>query len=234
MYQTIAITGASRGLGFCLAQNYLERGARVFALVRSQPARLLQLRERFPQTLCLLSCDVSSTPSVEAAAQALSQQTDHLDLLINNAGINPDLDHPVNFLRTDFDQLDKTFTVNTAGPLRVLKALYPLLRPGALAVAVSSSAGSLARCQGVEVEYAYRMSKTALNMGIRLFSNTAQKDGVRALLMDPGWMKTDLGGPGATCDVEENARSIVAVLDQAASLPEDTLFVDYQGRPVPW
>lgn len=234
MKRQIAITGASRGLGLCLSKNYLEQGCQVYALVRSRSPRLLELQERFPKTLALISCDVSNTESVESAARQLGEMTGHLDLLINNAGVNLDLNAPVTFEHTDFDRLGDTFTVNTAGPLRVLKALYPLLSQGSTAVAISSAAGSITYCGGIEVEYAYRMSKAALNMGIRLFTNTAEKKGIRTLLLDPGWMKTDMGGPGAFCDVEENARLIVALLDRLDQVPQDVLFLNYRGEPVPW
>lgn len=234
MSRSIVITGASRGLGFCLASECLERGDRVYGLVRSRPEQLERLQERFPQTLNLISCDVGDTVSVEAAGKELAGMLGHIDVLINNAGVNLDVTNVTTFEHTDFDEAQKTFNINTIGPMRVVKALYPLMGKDTLAVAISSSAGSIACNDGIEVEYAYRMSKTALNMGMKLFSNTAKQKGVRTVLIDPGWMHTDMCGPAAPCDPADNARLILGVLDRIGEYPENELFLSYQGNPVPW
>ncbi|MDR1420259.1 MAG: SDR family NAD(P)-dependent oxidoreductase [Treponema sp.] len=232
--KTVAITGASRGLGLVMTRDFLAAGDTVYALVRSDGKELPSLLPRFPDTLIVVPCDVGSTESVNRAAKAVKARTDHLDMLVNNAGVNFDLGHLVDYTRADFDEMDKTFNINTAGVMRVVKAFDPLLREGSWSFAVSSGAGSITRNPATEVEIAYRVSKTALNMAFRLYSNTIRKRKVRTLLIDPGWMRTDMGGPRATCDPEENGRLIVDLLKSADTLSEDILFVDFHGKEVPW
>lgn len=235
MNRTVVITGAARGLGFCLTKNYLAQGDTVYALVRKVSEQLSEL-EKKEENLHVMSCDVSSTESVEAAAAQLKQKLEKIDILYNNAGVNLDNRGEELFLfdQTDFDRLNDTFTINTAGPMRVVKALHPLLQEGSAAVSISSGAGSIALNGGVEVEYAYRMSKTALNMGMRLFDSTMRKKGVRTVLMDPGWMHTEMCGPAAPCDPEENAVMIVDVINRIKEFPEDWLFISYKGEQIPW
>ena len=234
MERNFVITGASRGLGFCMTRECLEKGERVYALVRSRSEQLLKLKEQYPEALTLVTCDVGNTESVEAAAKELQSMLEHIDVLINNAGVNLDVTNVTTFEHTDFDETEKTFNINTIGPLRVVKALYPLLGAGSLAVSISSAAGSIACNDNVEVEYAYRMSKTALNMGMKLFSNTARQKGVRTVLIEPGWMHTDMCGPAAPCDPEENAKLILGVLERMEEYPEEQMFLNYKGEPVPW
>jgi NAD(P)-dependent dehydrogenase (short-subunit alcohol dehydrogenase family) len=231
---SVAITGASRGLGLVMAKEFLAAGDTVFALVRNKGTALPSLLERFPHTLVIIPCDVSCTDSVVRAAMETGTHTDHLDMLINNAGVNLDLGHVVDFTQTNFDEMENTFKINTAGVMRVLKAFDFLLKKGSWSFALSSSAGSISRNSATEVEIAYRVSKAALNMAFRLYSNTVWKRGVRTLLIDPGWMRTDMGGPGAACDPEENGRLIVDLLKSAGNLGDNVLFVDFRGKEVPW
>jgi NAD(P)-dependent dehydrogenase (short-subunit alcohol dehydrogenase family) len=217
-----------------MTKEFLAAGDTVFALVRKDGADLPLLLTQFPHTLTVVPCDVGCTASVAKAAAEVGARTASLDMLINNAGVNLDLGRVVDFTRTDFDEMEKTFNVNTAGVMRVLKAFDFLLKKGSWSFALSSSAGSISRNPATEVEIAYRVSKAALNMAFRLYSNTVRKRGIRTLLIDPGWMRTDMGGPGATCDPEENGRLIVGLLKSAGGIGEDILFVDFHGKEVPW
>jgi NAD(P)-dependent dehydrogenase (short-subunit alcohol dehydrogenase family) len=232
--RTIAVTGASRGLGFILTREFLAAGNRVFALVRNTGDALPTLGASFADTLDIVPCDVGSTESVRRAAGKVKARTDHLDMLINNAGVNLDMGHVVDYTRTDFDEMEKTFNINTAGVMRVVQAFDSLLQAGSLSAAISSAAGSIAMNPETETEIAYRVSKTALNMAFSLYSNTVKKRGVHTLLVDPGWMRTDMGGPGANCDPEENGRFIVELLNSAARIQKNILFVNYLGKEIPW
>jgi NAD(P)-dependent dehydrogenase (short-subunit alcohol dehydrogenase family) len=230
----VAITGVSRGLGLIMTREFLAAGDTVFALVRNEGIALPLLLQQFPQTLIIIPCDVGSTESVVKAAAEMTLRVDYLDMLINNAGVNLDLGRVVDFTQTDFDEMEKTFNINTTGVMRVVKAFDFLLKKGSWSFAISSGAGSITRNPSTESEIAYRVSKTALNMAFRLYSNTVRKRGVGTLLIDPGWMRTDMGGPGAVCDPEENGRLIVDLLKSADTLGGETLFVDFHGKEVPW
>jgi NAD(P)-dependent dehydrogenase (short-subunit alcohol dehydrogenase family) len=237
MNRTVVITGAARGLGFYLTKTYLAQGDIVYALVRKVSDQLAQMDQK-EENLHLIKCDVSSTKDVEAAADWFKQNMDKVDILLSNAGVNMDNRgrDPEPFDQYDFDTMNDTFTINTAGPMRMVKAFDPLLKPGSLAVSISSGAGSIALNEGVEVEYAYRMSKAALNMGMRLFDNTmrSRNRDVRTVLIDPGWMHTEMCGPVAPCDPEENASMIVDVLNRIDEFPKDWLFISYKGEHLPW
>jgi NAD(P)-dependent dehydrogenase (short-subunit alcohol dehydrogenase family) len=232
--KTIAVTGASRGLGFILTREFLAAGDRVFALVRKAGDALPALSAEFADTLTIVPCDVGSAESVRRAAGDVKARTDHLDMLINNAGVNLDMGHVVDYTRTNFDEMEKTFNINTAGVMRVVQAFDGFLQAGSLSAAISSSAGSIAMNPETETEIAYRVSKAALNMAFSLYNNTVKKRGVRALLVDPGWMRTDMGGPGASCDPEENGRFIVELLNGVDRIQKNILFVNYLGKEIPW
>ena len=234
MAKTVVLTGASRGLGLELCKGFLRQGDKVYALVRSRPQALLDLAGRYPALLELVACDVGDSQSVERAAETVKSRGTGVDIPVNNAGAHFHRGSQADFRETDFDGLTATYEVNAAGPMRVCKAFYPLLGKGALVAAISSSAGSMARCGAAENQYAYRMSKAALNMAMRLFSNTAARDGIRTLLLDPGWMNTDMGGGGAPYTVEENGAKLLRLLKHPEQLPEGELFLDHEGLPVPW
>jgi NAD(P)-dependent dehydrogenase (short-subunit alcohol dehydrogenase family) len=231
---TVAITGASRGLGLVMVKRFLADGDTVFALVRNEGIALPLLLPQFPQTLIIIPCDVGSTESVTKAAKEVGLRTNHLDMLINNAAVNLDLGHIADFTQTDFDEMEKTFNINTTGVMRVVKAFDFLLEEGSWSFAISSGAGSISRNPSTETEIAYRISKTALNMAFRLYSNTVRKRKVGTLLIDPGWMRTDMGGPGAACDPEDNGQLIVNLLKSAGTLGKEVLFVDFHGKEVSW
>lgn len=233
MSRTAVITGASRGLGFCLVKRHLSAGDYVYALVRSRSEQLDSLAQK-AVNLKILSCDVSSTYAVQQATETVRESGRTVDLLYNNAGVNLDIKDEFTFEQTNFDILDRTFTINSAGPMRVLKAFAPLLKNGSTVISISSGVASLTLCTDAKEEYAYRMSKAALNMAMRLFDNTVRERGIRTLIVDPGWMHTDLCGPEAPCDPEENAGHIMHLADHIDELPPDSMFVNFLGEQLPW
>src|SRR5689334_20909214 len=126
--QSALVTGADRGLGFALCEGLLKRGWRVFA-GQHQPdwPQLKQLKKQFENNLYIVPLDVSSTESAYTAAKSVSEFTNSLDLLINNAGVNSPT-----YLRSireaqDYDEMHRLYDVNALGPLRVVEAFLPLL-----------------------------------------------------------------------------------------------------------
>jgi NAD(P)-dependent dehydrogenase (short-subunit alcohol dehydrogenase family) len=232
--KNVVITGAARGLGLCLTRAFIDRGDRVFVLVRSRREKLLALASESAGKLTIIDCDVTDTVSVRKAAVALSCGLSHIDILINNAGVNPDLDRAVDYRETDFDAMEKAFNTNTYGPMRVVQALDEMLGEGSVSAAISSGAGSLTLNTNIDVMYSYRASKTALNMCFRLYANTVSRRGVRVLLVDPGWLMTDMGGEGAKDDPLEHARLVADLLSHTERIPADALFVNFEGKQIPW
>jgi NAD(P)-dependent dehydrogenase (short-subunit alcohol dehydrogenase family) len=230
---TVCITGVSRGIGNGFARAYLDRGDRVFGTVRdvSAPA-VKELQGQYPQTFTAVEMDVSDRASVDRAAEEIARHTEAIDLLINNAGMSVTPDEKS---IEDIDEADvqRVFNVNTLGPLRALQALLPLLRKGsdAKVVMISSSAGSISG-QGGGRGVPYCVSKGALNMLSKLLYFHCRDEGMAIVALHPGWVRTDMGGPGGALSVEESVAGMMNVIDHQTT--ESPIYVDYTGREMAW
>lgn len=235
MAETVFITGADKGLGFSLVEKFLGEGFRVFAGRYGTGDRLQALADRFPHRLTAVPLDVSDMESVRQAAHTVAGLTDALDILINNAGIHiKGSDAPLEQLDLTDQHLQQTLEVNTYGPLRVTQQFLPLLERGKRKriVNISSEAGSIADCWR-DREYAYCMSKAALNMQSRILHNYLSPRGFRVLAVHPGWMRTDMGGPNADIDPAEAAAGILELVMRERS-SDEPIYVDYRGTPMRW
>jgi len=127
-----------------------------------------------------------------------------------------------------------TYSINALGPLRVTGALLPQLREGTTkkVLHLTSGMGSIGDNTSGGA-YGYRMSKAALNMGNRSMAIDLKRDGIHAAVINPGWVKTDMGGEGAPVAVAESAAGILAQLD-ALSAKISGGFLDYSGKQWPW
>lgn len=155
----------------------------------------------------LLVLDVSRRESIQEAARQLASQVDHLDVLVNNAGVY--LDKQAAGLEVDPDVILDTFSTNTLGPLLVTRALAPLLAKagGAQVINVSSGMGQLSEMEGGSA--GYRISKAGLNAVTRVLAKEFADKGVAVNSICPGWVKTDMGGAGAHRTPEQGADTIV-------------------------
>jgi NAD(P)-dependent dehydrogenase (short-subunit alcohol dehydrogenase family) len=239
MTNIAVITGADRGLGFALTEGLIKEGWVVFA-GQYMPAwtQLAALCEKFPDHLHIIPLDVSSSESVQAAARAVAEKTDHIDLLINNAGItSPANTRPIRE-RQDYADMHRLYDTNTLASLRMVEAFITLLDRGTTRrlCFVSSEAGSIGRATR-RSWFSYCMSKAALNMAVKLLFNDLRPDGYTFRLYHPGWMRTYMSG---TKSLEADMEPEVAA---ANALPffieprvdENTLaLVDYNGNEWPW
>lgn len=234
MKKIVLITGASRGLGLCLARKYVEEGALVFAGVRDLMAPgITELQQNYHNQIHPILLEVTDTASVSMAAEEIKQHADHIDLLINNAAIHNETSFEL-LEKADIDDCLRVYDVNSLGPLRVVKAMLPLLRnhEGAKIINISTESGSISTC-GREKEFDYCMSKAALNMASKLLSNYLAKDGITVLAIHPGWMRTDMGGSNADLDPYETACNLIRVIDHSQS-EGNPVFIDNQGNAYPW
>lgn len=234
MNKTILVTGASRGLGLCFTKKYLEDGETVFAGVRDLSAPALKaLKDRYPDTLIPVILDVTDSKSVDEAATVITKYTQSLDMVINNAAIHNSSSFEI-IEKADIDDCLPVYNVNSLGPLRVIKALIPLIRKSASAkiINISSESGSISTC-GREKEFDYCMSKAALNMGTKLLSNYLRKDKIIVLAVHPGWMRTDMGGSNAVLDPYENACRLVELFKHIDNTDSPT-FIDNRGQSYLW
>ena len=234
--QRIFITGANRGLGLELTRQYLERGDQVLAASRQpEAARELQaLRRQYPERLVLLALDVTDDASIAAAAQAAAGAVEGLEVLLNNAGVYQPGGVAQGLGQLTAAAAAETFRINAVGPLLVTQALLPLLRAGRKGriVSISSGLGSLTWKASGE-PYHYSASKAALNMYMRSLAAEVGHQGVLSVIVDPGWMRTGMGGTHATQEPADSARGIIRLAEQLHA-DENGGFVTWQNQSVPW
>ena len=236
MPQTVLITGTGRamGLGFNLARRYLENGDTVFASVRRPSDALEELRKEYPNRLRILTMDISSTESVNAAAREAEKLTDHLDLIINNATTaSADTNKPLP--EFDLDLIAPAVNVGAVGPARVVKAFLPLLKKsvmGALIVNISSEAGSIGKCYR-DYYLDYGTEKAALNMLTMTLHNWLKNDpDINIFCLHPGWMRT---WPGeAPLDPYEHAETLRNLFETKRHDKDGPVFITHTGEAYPW
>jgi len=234
MIKTIFITGADKGLGYSLAQRFLRAGAHVFAGQHQANSDLSDLAKSFPKTLTPISLDVTQLESVSQAANTVAKLVPALDVLINNAGVM--LENRTPLLELDLARLPlfETLDVNTFGPLRMVQQFLPLLEKSdhKLILNISSEAGSITDCWR-ESEFAYSMSKAALNMQSKILQNHLKPRGFKILAVHPGWMRTDMGGADADINADEAAEGIFNLAVKKWDL-DDEIYMDYRAQPISW
>lgn len=234
--ERVLITGANRGIGLALARHYLARGDRVFAAVRRPDAAadLRALETQYGDRLLVVGLDVRDADSLAACVEAVRAQTAAFDILLNNAGINPEYDPYETFGRLEAAAMLEVLHTNSVAPLLVAQAFYDLLKRGTRPriANFSSDMGSLTwKTSGGSLSYC--ASKAALNMLTRGLAPTAIRDGVIAIALDPGWVQTDMGGPGAEITPDESAMGIINVLDNLTR-SDAGRYLNYAGDENPW
>ena len=239
MTQIAVITGADRGLGFALTERLIREGWVVFAgQYMPEWPQLAALRAQTPERLHIIPLDVSSTESVQAAAQAVAQRTDHVDLLINNAGIiSPAIQRPIREPQ-DYAEMQRLYDTNTLASLRMVEAFITLLDRGTTKrlCFVSSEAGSIERATR-RSWFGYCMSKAALNMAVKLLFNDLRSDGYTFRLYHPGWMRTYMSGTKgneADMEPEEAAAKALPFFIEPRADEDKLVMVDYRGSEWPW
>ncbi|HYQ45940.1 MAG TPA: SDR family oxidoreductase [Polyangiaceae bacterium] len=235
--ENILVTGANRGIGLALTRRFLELGQRVFAGVRNPDSAraLADLPPALRERLTLIALEVTSDESVRQAAARVKSFTPRLDVLVNMAGVSP-APHDARLDAVDLAKCRETYEINVLGPLRTAQAFAPLLRAAASAdkparlVNVSSGVASMAGKDN-GMFYAYCVSKTALNMLSLTQSFDLRSDNVCVVALDPGWVRTDLGGPNAHLAPEESARPC-ADLILGLTLAQTGKFLHYSGSEI--
>jgi NAD(P)-dependent dehydrogenase (short-subunit alcohol dehydrogenase family) len=236
MERTALVTGADRGLGFALCAGLLARGWHVVAgqYMPDWP-ELGALAEQHPDALHVVPLDVGSTASVRAAAENVAGLTGCVDLLISNAGIGAGRSELGQGL--DFPAIQRAFNVNALGAIRTVEAFLPWMGEGLRRLCfVSSEAGcvSLAHRQG---QFGYCMSKTALNMAVRIMHNDLYPEGYRFRLYHPGWMRSYMSGTKSTrADMEPEEAAAKALSFFLADREDEgrLVLIDYQGLEWPF
>ena len=234
------ITGSNRGLGLEFVRQLVDDVTLLFATCRRPQAatELQALAEAHPETIRILPLDVGDPDSIEAVAERVASETEGLDLLVNNAGVDGGGTDDT-FGDCDHETLVHTFRVNAAGPHVMVQTFAPLLRRGATAYGtarvlnVTSQLGSIENTKGRGTWQSYKASKSALNMLTRLQSHELRTDDVSVVAVHPGWVQTDMGGSNARLTPQE---SVSGMLEVARTLdPSDGgTFLSYDGSELPW
>lgn len=226
---TALIVGASRGLGLALVDEYLKRGWHVIATVRGH--RHTSLHDRTASAngrLEIASVDIDVVDEVVALRRQLEAR--RLDLLFVNAGIAIDPDAPIGAVKTE--DFVRVMITNALSPMRLIESFESLVPPNGTIAAMSSGLGSVGNNVDGGWE-AYRASKAALNTLMRSFAARHRGDRRSLLLIAPGWVRTDMGGPEAALSIEESIPRVVDVVSAQAGRA-GLSYLDYQGHTVPW
>ena len=224
---TWVITGVNRGLGLEFARQLLAEGHTIIAGVRNPEA--MDFRH---EQMTVYQLDVASTTSVETFAKNVKSSVESIDVLVNNAGrmdgrwqslgeVDPDLSLNV-------------LNVNTIGPLRVSQALWPLLQgeKTTKVANISSLMGSIDDCMSGR-SYAYRTSKTGLNMITKILAVEGQPDNITVTSYHPGWAKTDMGGERAAVPASVSVQGLIGLINQQTT-ERSGRFFEYTGEELPW
>jgi NAD(P)-dependent dehydrogenase (short-subunit alcohol dehydrogenase family) len=227
--KTLLLIGASRGLGLAIAEQYLKRSWHVIGTVRgSERTKLHDVHDHWQTQLEIETVDVTVPDAVAALRARLQGRM--LDLVLVNSGVKNADGETIADVSTD--EFVRVMVTNALSPLRAIELLQDLVRPAGTIAIMSSGQGSVTNNErgGYEV---YRASKAALNTLMRSFAARHASDNRTLLLLAPGWVRTDMGGPQASLTIEESIPNLVDTVEAQHGKP-GLQYLDYRGRTVPW
>jgi NAD(P)-dependent dehydrogenase (short-subunit alcohol dehydrogenase family) len=227
--KTILLIGASRGLGHAMAGEYLKHGWNVVGTVRGQARTLLHdLADKSAGRVEIETLDICEPDQIAALRARLSGRT--FDALFVNAGVTNNPTETIADVTTE--EFVRVMVTNALSPMRVVEALCDLVHPTGMIGIMSSGQGSVAN-NTTGMREVYRGSKAALNMFMRSFAARHAKDSRTMVLMAPGWVRTEMGGPDGRLSIEESVPKLVKVLLSVQDTP-GLQYLDYLGHTVPW
>jgi NAD(P)-dependent dehydrogenase (short-subunit alcohol dehydrogenase family) len=225
----LLLIGASRGLGYALAGEYLKRDWNVVATQRgNSKTKLHDLAAISGGRLEIETVDITDPDQVAGLRVRLSSRK--FDLLFVNAGVKNDDRETIADVSTD--EFVRVMVTNALSPMRVVETLQDVVPPNGTIGVMSSGQGSVANNENGSYEV-YRASKAALNTLMRSFAARHRDDARTLLLMAPGWVRTDMGGPQARLSIEESIPNLADTINAQAG-KAGLQYLDYIGRTVPW
>lgn len=224
---TVLITGAGRGIGLALTEQFLQKGHHVLATYRDEAtANDLLALSRSSKNLKLIKMDVSQESTWGEFKAVVTQSPP--DILINNAGVIGS--QSASIRDVSVKQLTDVFSVNTFAPLMISRFVAPLMKAGSTIAHITSLMGSIADNKGGGY-YDYRMSKAALNMMNKCLSIEFSK--LTCIVLHPGWVQTDMGGSAAPVQPEASAKGLTDVILKSKTA-QSGHFYDFRGQELSW
>ena len=226
---TVLITGANRGLGYEFVKQYSENGFEVLACCRNiNNAKELKELAETSNKIKVYELDVGNVKAIKSLSQQL--QNEKIDVLINNAGIY----RSSTVGNINYDEWIESFKVNTIAPYQIVENFLNQIMNSDLkkVVSITSKMGSIDdNTSGGS--YIYRSSKTALNSMMRCLTHDLKNQGVATLTLHPGWVRTDMGGPGGWIDSFESVQGMIKQIDKL-TIDDSGNYLDYAGKSINW
>jgi NAD(P)-dependent dehydrogenase (short-subunit alcohol dehydrogenase family) len=230
--QSTLITGANRGLGLEFSRQYAADGWQVYATCRdpSSASELRRLADASDHKVQIMALDVTDLASIKATATELEGQA--IDLLLNNAGVGAPRGQTIGNI--DYEAWAHVLDVNTLGPLRVSEAFVDNVARSErkLIVTLTSGMGSIADNTSGGA-FAYRSSKAAVNMVMRSLAIDLAPRGITCVVINPGWVRTDMGGPHGTQTPAESVTKLRRLIDNLEPAHSGKFF-NHDGREYAW
>ncbi len=228
---TILITGANRGIGLKLTEQFAEDGWQVLACCRApaQAEQLQALTER-NSTIEIYTLDVTNYQQMSSLAEKLANRP--IDILLSNAGIYGS--RGAVFGGIDAEEWRQVLEVNTIAPMMLVQSFVDQVAASQqkLVAVISSKVGSIAD-NSSGGSYIYRSSKTAVNQVVKSLSIDLVGRGISVVSLHPGWVKTDMGGPNAEISTDESVSGLKSIL-QSAGRQQSGQFIEFNGNSIPW
>jgi len=221
-FQKILVTGANRGIGLEICKQLLAKNCEVIATARDHEKLTKAFAVEQKDEIHFLEMDVSDPESILRAAETAAKQFPHLDVLINNAGI---LSSRATLTNMKWEDFEKVLATNFYGPLRVIREFLPLLRKSKDARIINISSGMGAWDDLVGNYAPYRMSKHSLNAMTQMLAHELQSEHISVNAVCPGWVRTDMGGAGASRSLEKGAETPVWLATEK-NIPTGKFFRD--------
>ena len=228
------VTGGNRGIGLEICRQLAQRGdLRVILASRNAAKGEAALKSIKNQAVNIdtVALDVTSARSVKTFADGVAKQYGRCDVLVNNAGVMLD-PRGSRVLDSNLDTWRETLDINLIGPLLLIQALAPIMRKNGYGRIVNVSSGQGQLSDMGSGTPAYRVSKAALNALTRTLAAELNGSGILVNSMCPGWVRTDMGGPGAPRTVEQGADTAIWLATLPAGGPSGGFFRD--RKPIPW
>ena len=225
---TVLITGANRGLGLEYARQYAADGWRVIATCRD-PESATELTSLEGQ-VDIHALDIGDHGQIQSLAKSLRKEV--IDLLLNNAGVYGP--RPSKLGGIEYDAWEDVMRINAMSPLKVCESFRTHIAASDFKkIAVMSSKMGSMGDNGSGASYVYRSSKAALNAVMKSLSVDLAARGISVVILHPGWVRTDMGGPGGLIDAHESVSGLRRVIE-GLSLENSGRFYNYDGREIPW